>query len=141
MHGILLSCLRCCPSLELLETCCFSYWFNQFHFLFPKGILLAILIDCIIFLSPLVQRDLCQQFLSSHRYTEEFSAQPIKCYVLTYHLNVFKSRVNRYLFNCRFILNRFSVCFNLLVLLLCDSIFFCTSCLAVAVQPCIKFIQ
>ena len=36
-------------------------------------------------------------------------------------------------FNCRFFLNRFSVCFNLFVLL-----FFVTPCLIVDVQPCME---
>ena len=37
---------------------------------------------------------------------------PIECFPLTHDLNGFKSRINRQLFNCRFFLNRFPVCFN-----------------------------
>ena len=51
-------------------------WFNWFHFLFLKGGRLVILIDCKIFLPPFLDAKgcLCQQFLSSHSYTLEFSA-------------------------------------------------------------------
>ena len=50
-----------------------------------------------------------------------WNSLPIECFPLTYDLSGFKCRINRYL-NCRFFLNRFSVCFNLFVLL-----FFCNS--------------
>ena len=39
---------------------------------------------------------------------------PIECFLLTYDLSGFKSRINRYLLD-RFFLNRFPVCFNLFV--------------------------
>ena len=54
----------------------------------------------------------------------------IECVPLTYNLNGFKSRINRQTpINCRFFLKRFSVCFNLFVLL-----FLVTPCLVVAVR-------
>ena len=58
---------------------------------------------------------------------------PIECFPLTYDLSGCKSKINRHLFNCRFFLNRFPVCFNLFVLF-----FLVTPCLAVAVQPCME---
>ena len=64
-----------------------------------------------------------------------WNSLPIECFPLTYDLSGFKSRINRHLFNCRFFLNRFLVFFNLYVLL-----FLVTRCLAVAVQPCMKWI-
>ena len=42
---------------------------------------------------------------------------PIECFPLTYGFTGFKSRINRYLSNCRFFLNRFPVCFNIFVIL------------------------
>ena len=47
-------------------------WLNWFHFPFLEGGLLVTLIDCMIFLSPLLDvtrmsMSICQQFLSSHR--------------------------------------------------------------------------
>ena len=62
-----------------------------------------------------------------------WNSLPIECFPLTYDLSGFKSRINRYLFNCRFFLIRFPVCFNLFVLL-----FLVTPCLVVAVQPCME---
>ena len=58
---------------------------------------------------------------------------PIECFPFTYDLSGFKSRINRYSFNCRLFLNRFLVCFNLFVFL-----FLVTPCLLVAVQPCME---
>ena len=53
------------------------------------------------------------------------------CFHLNYDLNGFKSKINRHLFNCRFFLSRFPVCFNLFLLL-----FLVTPSLVVAVQSC-----
>ena len=60
---------------------------------------------------------------------------PIECFPLTYNVNGFKSRINRYLLICMCLLERFPVCFYLFVLL-----FLVTPCLLVAVQPCIEWI-
>ena len=64
-----------------------------------------------------------------------WNSLPIECFPLTYDLNGFKSRINRHLlsFICRFFLNKFSVCFNLFVLL-----FLVTLCLVDALQPCME---
>ena len=63
-----------------------------------------------------------------------WNSLPIECFPLTCDLSAFKSRINRYLlFNSRFFLNRFPVCFNLFVLL-----FLVTPWLVVAVQPCLE---
>ena len=42
---------------------------------------------------------------------------PAECFPLTYDLNGFNFIINRELFNCRFFLNRFSICFNLFLLI------------------------
>ena len=87
-------------------------WFNWFHFLILEGVLLFILIDCMIFLSP----------------ARPWNFLPIECFPLTYDLSGFKSRINGHLLT-RFVLNSFAVCFNLFVLL-----FFVPSCLGMAVS-------
>ena len=61
---------------------------------------------------------------------------PVECFPLSYDLGGLKSRINRHLFNCRFFLNIFSVCWNLF----CAS-FLVTPCLVVAVQPCMEWIS
>ena len=57
-----------------------------------------------------------------------WNSMPIECFPLTYDLSGFKSRIN-----CRFFLNRFTVCCNLFVLL-----FLVTPCLIVTVQSCME---
>ena len=57
-----------------------------------------------------------------------WNSLPLECFPLTYDLSDFKSRINRHLFKCRFLLNRFPVFYNLL----CAS-FFLTPWLLVAV--------
>ena len=57
---------------------------------------------------------------------------PIECFLLTYDLNGFKSRIKRH-FKCRFFLSKFPVCFNLYVLF-----FLVTPCRIVAVWPCME---
>ena len=102
-------------------------WFNWFHFLSFEGSLLVILIDNMIFLSPLL--DVTRTSMS----TVSFLAQ-VDSGILG--LNGFKSKINRHLLivvNYRFFLKGFPVCFNLFVLL-----FLVTPCLAVAVQPCME---
>ena len=58
-----------------------------------------------------------------------WNSLPIECFLLTYNLNGFKSRISRHLLNCRFFQKRFPVFFNLFVIL-----FLVTPCIAVAVQ-------
>ena len=58
-----------------------------------------------------------------------WNSLPIECFPLTYDISGFKSKINRHLFNCRLFLNRFSVCWNLLVRL-----FLVAPCLVVAVH-------
>ena len=67
------------------------------------------------------------------RTTRLWNSLSIECFPLTYDLSGFKSRISRLSFNCRFFLNRFSVCFNLFVLP-----FLVTPCLIVAIQPCVE---
>ena len=64
-----------------------------------------------------------------------WNSLPRECFPLTCDLIGFNSRINRHLFNCRFFLNRFPVCFNIFVFL-----FLVTPYLVVAVQPCIEWI-
>ena len=47
---------------------------------------------------------------------------PIECFPFTCHLNSFKSRINRHLFNCRIFLKMFPVCFKLFVLNGCSAL-------------------
>ena len=84
-------------------------------FFFPGG-LLIILIDCMIF-----------------HVMSLWNSLTIRCFPLTYNLNDFKSRINRHLINCRFLLKKFPVCFNLFLLF-----FLVTPCLVVAVQLCME---
>ena len=58
----------------------------------------------------------------------------IKCFLLTYDPNGYKSRIDRHLFICRFVLNRFLACiFNLFVLFN-----LLTPCLVLTVQSCME---
>ena len=61
-----------------------------------------------------------------------WNSQPIECFSLTYDLSGFKSRINRHFLTAGFFLNRFPVCFNLVLL------FLVTPCLVVTVQPCME---
>ena len=67
-------------------------WLNCFHFLFLKGGLLAILIDCMIFLSRFL--DVARMFMLTVSFL--WNSPPIECFLLTYNLNGFKSRINRH---------------------------------------------
>ena len=58
---------------------------------------------------------------------------PMKGFPLTYDLSGIKSGINRYLFNCRFFLNRFPACVNLFGL-----IFLVIPCFVVVVQSCVE---
>ena len=64
-----------------------------------------------------------------------WNSLPIECSPLTYHLNDFRSRINKHFLIVGFFLNNFPVCFNLFVLL-----FLVTPCLVVAVQFCMEWI-
>ena len=86
-------------------------WLSWFHFLF-LGSLLIILIDCMIFLSPLL--DLTRMPISTNSFLTQLDY--IVGFLLTYNLNFFKSRINTPI--TRFFLKRFSVCFNVFMLLL-----------------------
>ena len=93
-------------------------WLTGFTSFFSPGGPFIILTDCMIF--PVMSR---------------WNSLPIRCFSLTYNLNGFKSRINRHLINCRFLLKKFPVCFNLFVLF-----FLVTPCLVVAVQLCMGWI-
>ena len=67
-------------------------WLSWFHFLF-LGSLLNILIDCMIFLSPFL--DVTRMPISTNSFLAQLDS--IVCFLLTYNLNVFKSRINRHL--------------------------------------------
>ena len=71
-------------------------WLNWFHFLILEGGLLVILINCMILLSPFLD------FARMTMWTVSFLAQLVSgilwiFFPLTYDLNSFKSRINRYL--------------------------------------------
>ena len=96
---------------------------NWFYFLIPEGVLLVILvvlIDCMILLSPFL--DVTRMFYKDVYVTSFFpsTARPwnsllIECFLLIYDVTKWlKSRICRH-FICRFFLNRFHVCFNLFV--------------------------
>ena len=81
-------------------TCCFSVgitlvyvlqkWLNWFHFLFLKGGLLVIPIDCMIFLSPF--RDATRTSMSTVFFpctTRLWDSLPIECFPLTCDFSVY----------------------------------------------------
>ena len=71
-------------------------WLNWFHFLFLEWGLLVILIDCISFLSPLL--DVTRMPMSRVSFTARlWNSLPIECFPSTYDLSGFKSRINRHL--------------------------------------------
>ena len=72
-------------------------WLNWFHFLIFKGVLLAILRDCMIFLSPLLDVTRMSMLIVSFLTQLDRNSLPIECSPLTYDLNDFKSRINSYL--------------------------------------------
>ena len=106
-------------------------WLNWIHILFLEVGLLVILIDHMIFLSPFL--DVCVNSFFP-RTPRLWDSLPLECIPLTYDFSGFKSRINRQ-FNWTFFLNRFPICYNLVVLL-----FLVTPCLLVAVQPCMEWI-
>ena len=73
-------------------------WLNWFHLLILKGVLLVMLIECIIFVSPFLgcYKDV---YVNSFflRTTRLWNSLPVECFPLTYDLGDFKSRINRYL--------------------------------------------
>ena len=70
-------------------------WVNWFHFLLVDGGLLVILIDCIIFLLPLL--DVTRMSISTvyPRTAGLWNSLPIECFPLNYNLNGFKSRIKK----------------------------------------------
>ena len=59
-----------------------------------EGFPLAILLGCMIFLSPF--RDFISMSMSTVSFLAQLDSSPAECFPLTYGLNGFKSRVNRY---------------------------------------------
>ena len=119
--------LRNVASLSLFYRYYFRGCLSELTQLFPLPYscgrcLLVILIDWMIFLWPFL--DVTR---ISHT-TRLWNSLPIECFLLNYDLNGYMSRIRRHLFNCRFFLKRFPVCFNHFVLL-----FLVTPCLLVAV--------
>ena len=110
-------------------------WLNCFHFLFLKGGLLAILIDCMIFLSPIV--DVTWMSMPTVSFLTQLDSGILCLYnaflwtmtLVALHLELTDT------FNCRFFLNRFPICCNPFVLL-----FLVTPCPVVAVQLCMEWI-
>ena len=90
-------------------------WLNWFHFLILKGGLLVILIDCIILLLPFL--DVTRRPMLTVSFLVQLDSRTLA------------------VFNCRFFLNRFLVCFSLFLLLLLVTPYF-----VVAVQPCMEWI-
>ena len=69
------------------------------HFVILEGSQIVILIDCMIFLSPFLHvTKMSMSTVSS--LAQLISGIPclIECFPLTYHLNGFRSRINRHLF-------------------------------------------
>ena len=114
---------------------CLSELTQLFYFLILEGGLLVILMDCMIFLLPFLDVIRVSLLAVSFFAQLDWSFLPRKCFVLTYNLNGFNSRINR-LSIYRFFLNRSPVCFNLFVLL-----FLITSRLVVSVQPFMGWIH
>ena len=76
-------------------------WLNWFHFLFLKGGLLIILIDCMVFLSTNILRWYKDVYLNSFfpGSARLWNSLPVECFPLTYDLRGLKSRINRHLLN------------------------------------------
>ena len=102
-------------------------WLNCFHFLFLKGGLLAILIDCMIFLSPIV--DVTWMSMPTVSFLAQLDSRILCLYnafLWTMTLVALRLELTD-IFNCRFFLNRFPICCNPFVLLF-------------LVQPCVEWI-
>ena len=91
---------------------------------------LAILIGCMIFLSPFL--DVKRMSMPTVSLLAHLCSLPAECFSLTYDLNVFKSRINRKLFS----LGSFytALLYDVHVFLL----FLLALCLVVAVQLCME---
>ena len=77
---------------------CSSDWLNLFHFLFLEGGLPAIVIDCMIFLSPFL--DVARMSISSVSFFAQLNLWnflPIECFLVTIYRSGFKSIINRHL--------------------------------------------
>ena len=87
-------------SLSLFDNITLVYvhlnWLNWFHFLILEGALLFIQIDCMIFLSPLL--DVTKMSMSTVSFLSQLGSGIlfIECFPLTYGLNGFNSRINRH---------------------------------------------
>ena len=120
-------------SLSLFYRYYFGRWLNWFHFLFLGGGLLVILIDCMIFLSPFL--DVTRMSMSTVPFLAQLDSgilglwNAFLCPMILVALSLELTDI----FNCRFFLIRFLVCFNLFVLL-----FLVIPCLVVTVRPCMK---
>ena len=66
-----------------------------------------------------------------------WNSLPIECFLLTYDLSGFQSRINRNLLTM-FFLNRFPASFNLFVLL--PLLLLVNPCIIVAIKPCMEWI-
>ena len=72
-------------------------WLNWFHFLILEGGLLVFLIDGMNFMSPFLdvtRISMSAVFLPCT--AGLWNSLPIECFLLTYYLNSFKSRINRH---------------------------------------------
>ena len=72
-------------------------WLNWFHFLVLRGGLLAIPIDCMLFLSPFL--DVTRMSTSTVSFLSQlefWNSLPKEPFPLTYDLNGLKSRINRH---------------------------------------------
>ena len=88
----------------------------------------------------MLQRCLCQQFLSSHSKTLEFSVYRMLSFDLwSKYLNDFKFKIRKGAFNCRLFLIIFPGYSNLFALF--ELLFLVTPCLVAAVQPCMEWIS
>ena len=113
---------------------CLSERLNWFYFLILVAVPLVILIGCIVFLSPFVDRCCKDVYVNSFfpctaRLQNSF---PAECFSLTYDLNGIKSGVNRHLFSMGSFSTAFFYDFHIFLL------FFVTPSLVVATQPCMK---
>ena len=70
-------------------------WLNWFHFFIFKEGLLVILIDCMIFLSPLLNVTRMSMTTAFFLAQLDWNSVPVEYFPLTYDLNSFKSRINR----------------------------------------------
>ena len=113
----------------LVDVC--LNWLNCFHFLILVAVPLVIVIGCIIFLSPFLDRRYKDANLNSFFpcTARTWNSLPAECFPFIYDVSGFKPRVNRHLFTMGFSSTAFLYNFHPFLQ------FLVTPSFVVAVQP------